>query len=318
MADVALVRGHPVLPAQVPCLGQDEEGGRADVDGAGEDDEAVVRATVGLNKTPTNGDADQAGKRHDRVRGGVVPAVLLRLAHAPDADGSNGDGSAAGKAEQDGEDDDAGGGVAEGQPDAETRDQGQQHGEEAHVEGADHVGVVPRQGSPDDRARVHDGEQVEGEVLAEALVQGVGRDVSEGDEERELEQEDANGRERERGLLEDADVGVRRRVLRGRKAGAHERNADEPAAEADEGEDAGCPAVADLVKEGGEHERKDDSADSAGRGSHAGGEAAAATEPVTDGGNARREEERGAKAGEDAEGEDEMPKLWYRNVRLYS
>lgn len=254
-----------------------------------------------------DGDADEAGKRRHRVRG-VVAVAVLRLAHAADAHGRHGDSGARAEAEEHGEDDDAGARPAQRQPNAQAGDKRQQHEEEEGVEGPDHVGVVAGQHAPDDGAGVHDGQQVEGERLAEALVQGKGGDVSDGNEERELEQEDGDGDQGKERAAQDAEVRVRRRVA-GRRQAETDEDADAAADEANEGQNARGPGEADAVEEVGQHEGEDDAADAAGRRREARGEATPAAEPVPDGGDARREEQRRAEAGKDAEGEDKLPEL---------
>lgn len=298
----ASVRSEPVLPAELGRLGPDEESGGADVDAAGKDDELLVLAAVGLDDASGNGNANQAGKGDDGVGGGVVAAVLLRLAHAADADGRDGNARAAGEAKEHGEDDDAGAGVAERQPDAEARHEGEEHRQQAGVEGANDVGVVPGQAAADDGAGVHDGDEVVGVRLAETLVDGVRRDVGEGDEEGKLEQEDANGGERKGHLAEDARVRVRCGVLGRREAGAHEQDADAAADEADKGHDARGPAKADALKEVSQHEGEDDAAKPTCASGDAGGEAATGLEPVADGGNGRGEDERRSETAKDAKG----------------
>ncbi|KAF4504213.1 hypothetical protein G6O67_008391 [Ophiocordyceps sinensis] len=308
------VNSKPVLPAEVPHLGQHHARGGGDVDGARQDDEGRVRAAAGLDNVAADGDAEQAGKGDDGVAGGVVAAVVLRLAHAADAHGGDADAGAASEAEEHREGHDTGARVAERQPHAQAGDEGHQDGEEARVEGPDHVGVVAGQGPAEDGAGVHDGQQVEGKRLAEALVQGIGGDVGQGDEEGELDEEDGNGGEGKGHLAKDAKVGPGRGVRGGRQTRAYEQDAQQAADEADEGEDARGLGVADAVEERRQHEGEDDAADATGRRRHARREAAPEPEPVADGGDARREEERGAEAGEHAKREDELPQLWRRLV----
>lgn len=92
-----------------------------------------------------------------------------------------------------------------------------------------------------------------GIFLTEALVYRIRRNVGEGDEEGELKKEDANRGKRERNLAEDAGVWVRCCVLGWWQAGSNKHNGDKAADEADESHDSRRPAIADSVKEIGQH-----------------------------------------------------------------
>lgn len=146
----------------------------------------MILATIGLNNISADGDTNQAGKRDDSVRSGIVSTILLRFTQLADTNGGDGDAGATGEAEQDGKNDDTGRGGTQREPDTKRGNNGEEDSKDADVERADDVRVVARKNSTNDRSGVHDGDQVVGKVLVKALVEGVGGDIAQGDEEREL------------------------------------------------------------------------------------------------------------------------------------
>lgn len=302
----------PLPPAQRRSLGPDEKRRRSEIDGAHKDDETRVRAATSLHDASRNGDTNQARKRHDGVGSGIVTSILLRLAHAANTHGRNGNAGAAGNAKQHRKHNDASRSMAQRQPDAQAGNNRQHNRHQARVKRADKVRVVRRQASAHHGAGIHNRNQVVRKRLVKAPVHGIRGNVRERDKERKLEQEDARRRQRKGNLAKDARVRVRSGVGGGRETRTDEEDADAAADETDEGDDAGGPAVADAVKEVGKHEREDDAAQATGAGGDAGCEAAAALEPVAYGGDAGREEEGGADAAEDAKGENELPEFYKR------
>lgn len=109
-----LVRSPPVLPSQHRCLGSHECRKGTEIDDTSHGDEAPVVTVVGLHNSSGNRDTDEASERDNRVRGGVVSSIFLSLAKPSDTDGRDSDTGAAGKAEEDREEDNARGGVAGG------------------------------------------------------------------------------------------------------------------------------------------------------------------------------------------------------------
>lgn len=184
--------------------------------------------------------------------------------------------------------------MAQGQPHAQTRHQREYHGEDAHVEGSNDIGIVSRECSAYHGAGIHDWQEVVGKGVVKALVLCIGGDIGQGDKEGELQQEDAKGCQQEGNLPEDAEVGMSRCVLGGRQARSDEADAHEPAHETYQGEHASGPAEADAVKQGSEHEGEDDASDATRRRRKPGGEASSCLEPMAHCRDAWGEDERRA------------------------
>lgn len=252
----------------------------------------MVLAAVGLDNGSADGNTDEARKRDDGICRGVVPTVLLRLAQPPNTHRGDGDARPRSKAKQYRKDNTPSRRMSRRQPDTKTGHNREHDGPNARVEGPHDISIIPRQRTPNHRPGIHNGNQVVGETLVKPLMQRIRRDEGQRNEERELKEEEPEGREQEGLAAEDAEVGMGGGVLGRGEAALDEEDADDAAAEADEGEDAGRPAVADLVEEGRLHQGEDDAADASSCAGHARSEAAFRLEPVADGGDARCEEER--------------------------
>lgn len=297
----------PRIPPDARRLGHLEAEQAEHLDEPRKDDDAPVVAAAGGHDAAADGDADEAGEADDGVARGVVAAVLLRVAQLADAHGRDGDVAAGAEPEEHGEDDDAREGVARRQPHAQASDDRDQHREHVAVERPDDVGPVARQQPAEDGGRVEDGQDVEAEALVEAGVQGVRRDVGDGDEEGELEHEDAYGREQKGRVLEDFEVGVHARVARGRQPLVHEQVADGGQEEAHEAHDPQRPRPAEAVEQALQDQREDDASHAAARAGDARSQPAPLLEEVTDGREARCKDQRCTDAVEEREDEDKVP-----------
>ena len=153
------------------------------------------------------------------------------------------------------------------------------------------------------------------------MQEGVGGDVRDRDEEGEFDEEDARCGEEEDGVLEDAEVRTYipsyvcrwdvflpgfYTIARG-QARADEEVRDAEEEEEDEGEDTCRPAETDEGEEPLQHEGEDNAADGAACCCEAGRCGSSTHEPVRDGADGGGEDEGGAEAGDDGEGEDEVP-----------
>lgn len=87
---------------------------------------------------------------------------------------------------------------------------------------------------------------MKGKGFVEALGEGVACDVRQGDEQSKLEEEDTDGQEEERLILEDAEVRMGTNVLRRRKPLFHKEIGHDEQAQADEAESPHGPAPADA------------------------------------------------------------------------
>ena len=107
---------RPDTPAYLFGLGGVHEDDGEGLGEANEDDEAPVVAAGGLDDAAADGDADEAGDGDESVAGGVVAAVVLRVAQLADTHGGDANVVSRREAEHHSEDDQPRHRAAERQP----------------------------------------------------------------------------------------------------------------------------------------------------------------------------------------------------------
>lgn len=103
----------PRIPANADNLGRVYGYKREDLRQTSEDDQRPVLAVCGFDDAAGDGDSDEAGDGDDGIAGGVVSAVMLRVAESAYAHGRDRDVVTGSVPEEDGEYDDPGRRVAE-------------------------------------------------------------------------------------------------------------------------------------------------------------------------------------------------------------
>ncbi|KAJ2979180.1 hypothetical protein NUW58_g7269 [Xylaria curta] len=202
---------------------------------ASENNQTPVVAAVSRDNGAADGNTDKTSDRDDG------PAY---------ADGRDRDVVAGRKPKEDGKDHEPGSRLAERQPHNEARKDSDADRDHVRIERADSISPPPRQGPAKHRRSVQNRQYLEGKGFAEAVSEGVARDVRQGDEQAELEKEDADGQEQKRLLLEDAEVRVDADVLGGGEPLLQKDVGDNKQAQTQEPEGPDRPAPAYAAEQG--------------------------------------------------------------------
>lgn len=192
---------------------------------------------------------------------------------------------------------------------AQDEHAGQQGTGDDGIKAADAVGQHVGEDAAEGAGGVHDGQHVEGQVLAgDAAVEGVQLDVEEGRVQAHEDDHGAGNEEHVGRLLEGGQV--EHLAPRWRQhAHAHTQVRDEQRGEGDEADDAGGPGEADGADQAVQHDGVDDAADAAAGGGDAGGGGQACGEVGAEDGNAGNEEAAGADADAEGLGQEDLPVL---------
>ena len=216
---------------------------------ANEDNHSPVITICSLHDTTSDRDTDQTSDRHHRIAGGVVAAVILRVAQSTDTHRGDRDIITGCEAEQGSEYDQARRRATKREPHGEATEDSNAYRDHVGIIRANLIGPPAREHAAQHGSSVQDRQDLEGESGVEPLAQGVARDVGERDEEAELHQEDARGQEREGPVAEDAEVRVRARVLGRGQPLPDQQVGEDQQREAYEPEDAHRPGPADAVEQ---------------------------------------------------------------------
>lgn len=165
------------------------------------------------------------------------------LGHGPNDHRRERDKCAGEEAVEDSEGDEAGLGL-DGDP-AEHEDAGADGEGDGCIDATNFVGEEVWNDSAKDGSTVHDGEEVEGGVAADALEERVRGDVEEGDEDAEEAEDGTDGIQVEGGVEYFGELGFGL-FAAGGKVGFHDDVDDDEGGEDNEGDDADGPGKADV------------------------------------------------------------------------
>lgn len=216
------------------------------------DNQSPILPSTCTNQLPRDGNPRQTPKAHKRIARRVIPPVVFDFTQLRYAYGRQRDPRAAGKSEDQREDDDERDIPAGGEPQRQNGDEAQENRADHCIEVAefvcDQAGEIPAETGPD----VQERKELVGECSVDASLDRVGGEVAERDEEAPFHEEDAQSREGEDRVSEDSKIrenGFLRGLLGG-KAGFDAQVRHDEEDEVNQGEDAGGPGPADAWKEG--------------------------------------------------------------------